>query len=240
MNKPLPFKMAQESELEKWRADTFWTKEPETIAWIDDFGPGQFWDVGANVGIYSLYACARHWKKVHVHAFEPHYFNFLALEQNVLANGFQREITPAIIALGDRTGFHYFYLSDAGRGASGGQVEMPVDERGNEFAVKDVYLIGTMTGDDLASQTGVPQYIKIDVDGREEDILRGMGRVLQSAQLRSVLIEVNRNRQRVVEAFRTFGFTDENKYNRMTPHSSQRRQREGIRAENIVFTRGGD
>ena len=33
------------------------TKEPGTIAWIEGFTEDDvFWDVGANVGLYSLYA----------------------------------------------------------------------------------------------------------------------------------------------------------------------------------------
>src|SRR5262245_15783933 len=40
-----------------WRAETLLTKEPATIRWIDRFAPRDiFWDVGANTGIYSLYA----------------------------------------------------------------------------------------------------------------------------------------------------------------------------------------
>ena len=38
-----------------FRAETFKTKEPETIEWIDSFKKNSvFWDIGANVGIYSL------------------------------------------------------------------------------------------------------------------------------------------------------------------------------------------
>ena len=40
-----------------WRADTVLTKELDTIGWIDEFDEGSvFWDIGANVGVYSLYA----------------------------------------------------------------------------------------------------------------------------------------------------------------------------------------
>ena len=42
------------------RARTLLTKEPETILWIDDFNKDDvFWDVGANIGPYSLYAAKR-------------------------------------------------------------------------------------------------------------------------------------------------------------------------------------
>jgi hypothetical protein len=39
------------------RAMTMLTRQPATIAWIDGFRPdGVFWDVGANIGVYALYA----------------------------------------------------------------------------------------------------------------------------------------------------------------------------------------
>ena len=45
----------------KWRVDTILSKEPETIEWIDSFKSDSkekiiFWDIGANIGLYSLYA----------------------------------------------------------------------------------------------------------------------------------------------------------------------------------------
>ena len=42
------------------RAYTFYTKEPETVDWIDKFNNGSnFIDIGANIGIYSLYAASK-------------------------------------------------------------------------------------------------------------------------------------------------------------------------------------
>lgn len=40
-----------------YRAQTLLTKEPDTIEWIDTFQKDDvLWDIGANVGVYSLYA----------------------------------------------------------------------------------------------------------------------------------------------------------------------------------------
>ena len=38
------------------RANTLLTKEKNTIAWIDSLEEGVFWDIGANVGVFTLYA----------------------------------------------------------------------------------------------------------------------------------------------------------------------------------------
>lgn len=43
-----------------WRFDTLLEKEPDTIEWIDGFRLGEtLWDIGANVGIYTIYAALR-------------------------------------------------------------------------------------------------------------------------------------------------------------------------------------
>src|SRR4051794_22030831 len=60
-------------------------REPETIAWIDAFEtPCLFWDVGANVGTYSLYAALR--PEISVVAFEPSPATYAALSRNIEAN----------------------------------------------------------------------------------------------------------------------------------------------------------
>ena len=44
----------------KYRIRTFYKKEPETLNWIDNFDntdPFIFMDIGANIGIYSIYNC---------------------------------------------------------------------------------------------------------------------------------------------------------------------------------------
>ena len=44
------------NEVCRYRAESFSVKEPETLEWIDRFGgAGAFFDVGANVGLYSIY-----------------------------------------------------------------------------------------------------------------------------------------------------------------------------------------
>ena len=48
------------NRLSYYRADSFSTKEPETLSWIDSFdAKSTFWDIGANIGIYSCYAAKK-------------------------------------------------------------------------------------------------------------------------------------------------------------------------------------
>ncbi len=60
------------SELEQYRAETYSTKEPETLDWLEQNlkAKDTFFDVGANIGLYSLYA-AKINPKCGIYAFEP-------------------------------------------------------------------------------------------------------------------------------------------------------------------------
>lgn len=47
----------------KWRVNTLFDKEPETIEWIDNFKninnePIIFWNIRSNIGLYSIYAAS--------------------------------------------------------------------------------------------------------------------------------------------------------------------------------------
>lgn len=84
-----------------WRARTLFTKEPETIEWIDDFQEGDvFWDVGANVGVYTLYAATTH--KLQVLAFEPSASNYLLLNRNVEINKLSDRVRAYCVGLRPR------------------------------------------------------------------------------------------------------------------------------------------
>ena len=61
---------------------TFLTKEPDTIKWIESFDNDMvFWDVGANIGIFSCFAAKE--KRARTCAFEPSMFNLKVLKKNI-------------------------------------------------------------------------------------------------------------------------------------------------------------
>ena len=76
-----------------WRIDTMYTKEPDTLEWISKFSNKKniiFWDIGANIGLYSIYTSLVK-KKCQVYAFEPSFLNLYFLSKNIFQNNlFQR------------------------------------------------------------------------------------------------------------------------------------------------------
>ena len=69
---------------------------------------GVFFDIGANIGYYSLLASSIKNKNITVYAFEPMPSAFQYLEENIRLNGFQN-IHPELIALSDSNGTATFY-----------------------------------------------------------------------------------------------------------------------------------
>jgi len=62
-------------------------REPDTLYWIDNYMNDNdvFYDVGANIGTYSLYAANKGGLKIF--AFEPESSNYYYLNKNIYLNG---------------------------------------------------------------------------------------------------------------------------------------------------------
>ena len=86
MYKDIKLNFTVPNTLNKYRIDTYSTKEPETLEWIDAISEGSIlWDIGANVGLYSCYAAKA--RNCQVFAFEPSVFNLELLARNLFING---------------------------------------------------------------------------------------------------------------------------------------------------------
>ena len=173
-----------------WRYATLLDKEPETIEWIDSFAPGEtFWDIGANVGIYSAYAGVRGTRTL---AFEPHFANYHQLCLNVGLNDLQDRVTPLCLAFTDRKATAEMNLASIDFGTSMSNFGEAVDFRGTPFV--PAFRQG-MIGYDIDSYIAdfgvdVPTHIKIDVDGIELPIVQGARRTLADPRVKSVSIEL--------------------------------------------------
>ena len=76
------------SEIEHYRADTYASKEPDTLDWLDAELNDEdvFFDIGANIGVYSLYAAALN-AGCRVFAFEPEAQNFATYAETSIKTG---------------------------------------------------------------------------------------------------------------------------------------------------------
>ena len=175
-----------------FRAESFSTKEPETLEWIDKHGKGKiFYDIGANVGLYSLYFSKKH--SCHTYAFEPSVFNLECLARNINLNDLQDFITIMPFALSEKTIESKFYLSSVEMGSAHSTFGKKIGHDGLILNSIFEYQCMSFTLDFLINNLTIqpPGLIKIDVDGIEDLVLQGARSCLTSPNLTSILVEVN-------------------------------------------------
>jgi FkbM family methyltransferase len=176
----------------RWRS--YESKEPDTLDWIDRAfrGVEVFFDIGANIGLYSLYAAVRH-PGLRVVAFEPEYANLHLLRDNIVGNGLGGRIEPYALALGERSGLSLLHLHDLTPGAAlhseAAETRIRTDSGHPVLWAEGICV---MRLDDFCAERGVtPHAIKIDVDGGERRVLEGARATLAAADLKTVLIELS-------------------------------------------------
>jgi FkbM family methyltransferase len=178
----------------KWRVDTLFEKEPVTLEWIAGFQPGEVLvDVGANVGMYTIWAART--RGARVIAFEPESLNYALLNRNIVANGLAAQVVAYCAAISDRSGFGELHLSQFMAGGSCHSLNEKLDPYHRPSS--PVYTQGCVSAslDELvrAGRVPPPHYIKIDVDGFEPKVIRGAAETIRAGTVRSLLIEVNQN-----------------------------------------------
>jgi FkbM family methyltransferase len=182
-------------DLALWRARTLFTKEPETIEWIDGFSAGDvFWDVGANVGLYSVYAAIA--RKVEVLAFEPSASNYLLLNRNVEINRLSDHVRAYCVAFAGETRIDALNMQSTQFGGAMSSFAEHKDHMGKEFLPSyQQGAIGFAIDDFIAKfDPPFPNHLKIDVDGIEDQIVLGAKNTLANPRLRSISIELEANR----------------------------------------------
>jgi FkbM family methyltransferase len=183
----------------KKRLRTLLSKEPITLAWIDTFAEGEtLYDVGANVGMYTIYAAVM--RKAFVHAFEPEALNYAELNKNIYLNDLHGRVLGYCLALSDVDKLDRLLLSDFGLGISYHDFQENSWKEDKTFAhdwhvSRDNRRVQGCVGHRLdtlvAEGLPRPDHIKIDVDGLEHRVVEGMIETLASPGLKTVLIEIN-------------------------------------------------
>lgn len=183
-------KFSSPNNLSRWRIKTFSKKEPETLDWINNFRSNSvFWDIGANIGIYSCYAAKK--KSCKVYAFEPSVFNLDLLAKNIWINKLTEKVVIFPLPLNDKTIENKLKMTNLNPGGSQSTFEKDYGHDGS--ALNEIFSFSTLgiSIDDVCNffKIKTPNYIKIDVDGIEHLIIKGGLNTLKNAE--SVLVEVN-------------------------------------------------
>lgn len=174
------------------RARDFISREPDLEQlMIRYYRPEDiFFDVGANIGVFSLFAAQR---QLRVFSFEPEAENFNILNRNIFLNDLYDNVLAFCICVGGRSQATQLRVSSARTpGKSLNSFVRPDDSlrlHGHK------YLQGSLVAsiDDLTSEFGlpIPNHIKIDVDGNEDLVVEGMSQVLSSPLVKTICIEIN-------------------------------------------------
>ena len=184
------------NQVTEWRVDTFFTKEPETLEWIDGFEKKEnliFWDIGANIGLYSIYNALKNKNSTTI-SFEPSSSNLRVLTRNISINNLEKNIKLFSMPLSNKENvFQVINESDFLEGGSLNTFGEKYNFEGKQFEPKMKYsLFGTSINYLIENKIlEIPDYIKIDVDGIEHLILEGANKYLKSEKIKSLSIEIN-------------------------------------------------
>lgn len=162
--------------------------------------PGDlFVDVGANIGAYTILACAV--KKAKGYCFEPVPSTFERLLVNIRINNLGERVALFNIGLSDREDKIFF---TAGENCTNHVVA------DGEISV-DVVRVNVMPLDKIVIDT--PCVLKIDVEGWETQVLTGAEKTLKNESLHSLIIELNGsgsrygfNEDKILKVMQEFGF----------------------------------
>ena len=180
-------------------------KEPELINWLEINNNKEkqiLWDIGSNVGAYSLVAATMGYK---VLSFEPAYQNYFKLHENISLNKLDEQIEAFCISFGDKLQTGNFNIFDTSFGTAKGNYNA---DNYYQLNLKKISQKKTLVFsiDSFIKIFNLPEpsLIKIDVDGGEFEILKGAATLLEHGKnLKSLLVEFDEDEYSIneLEAF---------------------------------------
>ena len=195
------------------RARELLIAEPEIIVWLDSISNSDLLiDVGANIGIYSLYAAI--FRHASVFSIEPDLENHRALFLNSIANNIGNLIRVYPFASGSTSQISNLYISNlCEAGGSMNSIDKDLDSRLRPVTRPRLSrVVYKMRLDDLQSEIhGEKIFLKVDVDGFERQVILGGTNLLQNCdRLSSIYIELDmalEDHLQTIKLIESFGFT---------------------------------
>lgn len=153
-------------------------EKPVTLRMLEDLRSARcFVDVGANLGFYTCVARRFLPTGAEVHAFEMDVDNYAMLEKNVGLNPSGHAVTTNHAAVSDRD-----HPLTYRRPPRGNHPALSLYEATPEEGALDVTVPAVRLDDYFGDRAVRPDVVKIDVEGAELDVLRGMTSLLPDVQ----------------------------------------------------------
>lgn len=137
-------------------------------------------DVGANIGYFTLLASQLVGPSGRVYAFEPLPSVYAMLRSNLELNSVTN-VTALCVAAGDTDGRAHLYVAPSGHSSI-----RPLDARSTLMTVRTCRLDSIVPTSDLARI----KLVKIDVEGYEPEVVRGLEGVFEAGGRPAVILEV--------------------------------------------------
>ena len=182
---------ATPNDTTRWRVNSMFTKEPITIDWLKTLTADDvLYDVGANVGIYSIFAAKV--SGARVYAFEPESQNYAVLNRNIVLNQVGNSANAFCIALSDEAKITQLHLSSFDYGGSCHSVDEKLDFKHQPMTPTfSQGAISNRIDAMIVAGLPAPTHIKLDVDGFEPKVIAGARGALRN--VKSLIIEINQN-----------------------------------------------
>lgn len=169
-----------------------------------------FFDVGSNIGYYTVLACAEN-NQVNVHSFEPAVGSFTYLKKNVAINNIEQQVKAEETALTDIS--HSLTFHEAvnnkyqhTRYVLSGESNASTKELNREFRI---YEVKGITLDEYCEKNAINSIglIKIDTEGAELNILKGGCQTI-SSQLPIIICEIHHdfNKEKIESIMQDMGY----------------------------------
>lgn len=161
-----------------------------------------FFDIGANVGSYTVLASGCIGTRTV--AFEPLPSTFNWLQKNIDVNNLDTLVKALQVGVGSSKGILHFTNGFD----TGNHVVLDLENK----KAGDFLEVSVVDFDSIAFTEGIPVLVKIDVEGFETEVLMGMSESLQSEELKAIIIELNGSGGR-------YGFDEELIHSKLLGHN---------------------
>jgi FkbM family methyltransferase len=182
-----------DAALTYWRRDV--SKADPTLLKlaVETIRPGStVWDIGANVGLFSIAAASLSGPAGRVYAIEPDPTLAELLRRSASANPHSASLQVLSVAISDALGLTRFVIAERGRASN----HLEGYGHSQSSGGRSVQLVMTITLDWLLTQLPVPDVLKIDIEGAELALLNGARKVLERRP--TIICEVGQQSQQAV------------------------------------------